>query len=289
MAASSLRTLARHHTHSAYAFENFGLDSFTDNNDDGPIQCFNAAKNWQLEWYNDKQIDVTDELTMTAKRYVLNGISDYGDVTTNKYIVIKFGNFFFGFNKKEGMNRGTLKAQNQVTVIERESDKKSKFQAELSVGDDFAVDLGNGLTAEIKYVENTDGKDAIVELRLTSERPVCDSTIEVVIVTDNYAGETTWTLINPLGEEVMKKSGFNTPNTEYTVSSSVMDRLTVARKIKSEKLWRNGFDSISFPQLTLLALFFTSQDTVSGLCADVEYTFLIEDTFGGESRQRYRT
>ena len=102
-----------------------------------PLMCFNAAKNWQLGWYDDRQRIISSGETWTGKVY---GISDYGNTNTGDTVIVQIPDtsfdWYVSFNRKVGINSGTKEGGNQVLVHRRnkgvaygESDLMAKLNA----------------------------------------------------------------------------------------------------------------------------------------------------------------
>lgn len=217
--------------------------------DDSPQMCFNPAKNWQLGWYADKSLELTVAnglLTNEGRSFTLNGFVDYESDTPDRYITLKIEDYYIGFNRAKDFNSQVREAANLVTIVEKqgtpESFTKSKSAAKLAVGDTYFINTGF-LRVEVKYVENVDGDNAVVEIILPSSESCDDNQkngeIEVVIVTDQFPGETSWGVADATGQYV-----FQVPSDSYNQQ---------------------------FTQFT---------QTVSDLCRGYEYFFIIEDTFG---------
>lgn len=94
------------------------------NQDEGPKMCFNPAKSWQLGWYQDRaQI-------ATIGSYKLIGLADYSEYDSSNpgdehKVILKIEggqkDYYIGFNRKIGINSGTVEGGDQVTVVERDS------------------------------------------------------------------------------------------------------------------------------------------------------------------------
>jgi hypothetical protein len=214
-----------------------GMMGFSYNSDDFPIMCFNPAKNWQLGWYESKQISInpeTDLLGVIGEKteFILNGIDDYdyADINDcdNKYVVMKIENptssydYYIGYNKRSGINSQTQESANQVTITQKlgtpTSSQPSKRVASLKTGSsEFIRDFTDtGMDLEVKYVRKENNRDAIIEISL-----VCDGVVfEIEITTDNFPQETSFQLTDNDGDAVIwkKPQGYYTQaiNT-YTV------------------------------------------------------------------------
>ena len=215
--------------------------------DDLPAMCFNPAKNWQLGWYAPKQLEINPNTDLSTEpiTLVLNGVVDYDSSPIGNYIVVKIGDFYIGFNRAASFNIGVQEAANQVTVIEKlgspSSSTVSKIAGKLGVGDAYTIEISALLQVEVKYVQNINGKDAVVEAKLLGDSVVeCqggyNAEVEVELITDYFYWETSWGIADSFGQYLFYKDDF--PSTGlYT-------------------------------------------QTVGGLCRGMEYYFIIFDTYG---------
>jgi hypothetical protein len=115
---------------------------------EGPIMCFNNAKNYQLGWYDGMQRDVLPMDNPWDGR--LYGVADYAglvasDATDDGDVVIKVqGNsvdYYVGFNRETGINSGTKEAGNQVTIQSRTGTGygESELVAKLTAGNQYTI------------------------------------------------------------------------------------------------------------------------------------------------------
>jgi hypothetical protein len=223
--------------------------------DDTPLMCFNNAKNWQLGWYDDAHTEVNP--TVSSWSGDLIGFADYGDRNPYDTIVLKIQgdalDYYVGFNRKTGINAGTVEGGNQVTIQERSQGNgyaKSTLIAKLSTGGEHTIpNFGGGGIDAIVKVTNIDlisnPAKASVEVFLdrcttdaecndgsTCTTDVCDNTsglcsfvpngscgnaLEVDILTDNYPGETTWNVIDNCNNdaEVLSGGPYSTRGTHF--------------------------------------------------------------------------
>jgi hypothetical protein len=117
-----------------------GMMGYSYGQDEGPEMCFNAAKNWQLGWYSDRHVSVTSSWSGN-----LYGLADYENTSSNDMIIAQipasvdggFDDWYVSFNRKIGINRGTVEGGNQVLVHKRASGTgyaQSWLMAKLSAG-----------------------------------------------------------------------------------------------------------------------------------------------------------
>jgi len=85
--------------------------------DDIGKMCFNAAMNWQLDWYNDKKQPV--DLRVNPSTIVdLVEIANYNTTANNHPVVVKIEtgtstDQFIGFNRAIGINAENDEADNE--------------------------------------------------------------------------------------------------------------------------------------------------------------------------------
>jgi hypothetical protein len=127
--------------------------------DDGPIMCFNAAKSWQFGWYSDKAstLDKTNKRSYVG---VLGGIADYAD-SNIETVLVKLNtsgsstDYFVNFNRRFGINSGTVEGGDQVTVVMQGSEgtayAESELVAKLNALDTYTISNfdGSGETATV--------------------------------------------------------------------------------------------------------------------------------------------
>lgn len=93
---------------------------------EGPLMCFNAAKSWELGWYDEYQKTVSPR--SGAGSALLVGVEDFRGVgTLDGYtVVLKIdtsasSDLYVMYNRQEGVNSGTKEFQNQVTVVSQDA------------------------------------------------------------------------------------------------------------------------------------------------------------------------
>jgi hypothetical protein len=173
-----------------------GMMGFGHIGDDTPAMCFNPAKSWQVGWYADKQIElnVNADLSCEGASIILNGVVDYQDNSVDRYIVVKIGNFYIGYNRAVSFNAGVMEAPDQVTIVEKlggpEESTTSKLASKLSVGGFYTFQVTDTVEVTAMYVSNFNEKDAVVEFKSNGACP--NAEIQVVVTTDNNTSEISW-------------------------------------------------------------------------------------------------
>lgn len=120
-----------------------GFMGYSFSQDDGPNICFNAAKNYELEWYNDVQynaVDSVDPLNLSggSQTFDIIGVADYQ--TTNGLVSLQLSyqeweynglSWFVGYNHISGITNGFPNndaAPNKVHLIEKVSQLGSPYK-----------------------------------------------------------------------------------------------------------------------------------------------------------------
>lgn len=226
--------------------------------DDGPKMCFNAAKNYQLGWYERQKLSF-DPLANknTAVQFTLNGIVDYNKnsqqaTQTNGIPLVsirlkQYGDsngidYYIGYNRKTGVNDGTMEAADAVTIIRKDSGYpmtygESNRLAALGSGQQFVINNFKNtqvdVTISVKSI-STNKKDAIIEIcyGTCNSPPPCNgngNALVVEVVTDQYTEETSWSLKkninNGVGLGNINGIGGNNliGNTQYTYEPYCVD------------------------------------------------------------------
>ncbi|KAL7431028.1 hypothetical protein ACHAXH_003303 [Discostella pseudostelligera] len=135
--------------------------------DDVGRMCYNAAKSWQIGWYNDRKITLNPKTALASNAnwgtvVTLVGIADYQNVA-NIPVVLKLetdtvDDYFIAFNRAVGINADNDEADNEVTVIltgqNGEKASQSHLRATLAVGEQYVISNfgGGGRNCPIKLV-----------------------------------------------------------------------------------------------------------------------------------------
>eukprot|EP00536_Pseudo-nitzschia_multiseries_P013871 jgi/Psemu1/36759/gm1.36759_g len=146
--------------------------------DDGPHQCFNPADNYKLGWYENQQLSIKPMELSGPQTFVLNGVDDYKmDGSSNGELIVLrlvfYGDFnawdyYVGYNRASGVNRGTGEAADTVTVMLKLNggpygySNSERFN--VNVGDTFNIvteESTPDVYIEFQSIQNG-GKDAIV-------------------------------------------------------------------------------------------------------------------------------
>jgi hypothetical protein len=124
----------------------------------GPKMCFNAAQSWQLRWYSEKAVTL-DKHNRGSYVGHLGSIADYSK--SNNIVLVKLNtgkstDYYVNFNRKSGINSGTVEGGNKVTVVKGRGEgngyAESELVAKLSKGKTYTIKNfdGTGMSARIK-------------------------------------------------------------------------------------------------------------------------------------------
>ncbi|MFQ3231662.1 InlB B-repeat-containing protein [Reinekea sp.] len=225
-----------------------GMMGFSYSEDDTPVQCFNASKNSRFGWYGDKKITITD--TWKGK---LIGLSDYANSTEDQKVILHvedgqssdMGSIDIGYNRKEGINKGTKEAGNQVLVVksaEPTGYSESNLIAKLNSGESYTIpdfqdenlDLVISVGNFIVDTNNVTYADVSVTIKDTAQK-YFELTIENGTGDGNYtAGATVGIIADtaPSGQEFDKwvlNSGSATIASPTSSSTTVLIESSDAR------------------------------------------------------------
>jgi hypothetical protein len=129
--------------------------------------CYDAAKSWQLGWYNDREVTLYPEnessIWGTVKTMV--GIANYDQATPDTPVLIKLetgldNDYFINFNRATGINEQNVEADNEVTIVKANAETKSQsyLQATLLEDEAHSIDsLGtaSGIVVKLLSIDKT--------------------------------------------------------------------------------------------------------------------------------------
>lgn len=177
--------------------------------------CYNAQKNYQLGWYQDKTESI-NPLDGKRREYILNGISDYKR-NKNALVVLRLQqtrlqtdnqvqqDFYVGFNRKSGINSDVAEDGNKVTIIRKESGAPEDYGqstkiAVLSPGMKHVLQNFNqqgDVSVEFVGIQNGEAK-IIVEANNVNgpiDEPFDEGncqTFTIEVTTDDYPEDNSW-------------------------------------------------------------------------------------------------
>ncbi len=184
--------------HSGEASDSYGDQSgmmgFSYDADDAPKMCFNPAKSYQLGWYAEQQKflnPLTDVLgqksaNRNAREYILNGVDDFQfgrERSKEKLVVLRLKqqqsreDFYLGFNRKTGMNSGTVENANEVIIVKKtggpiEYGQSWKISTLSETGDSYTINHFDGSSFDVSIeLISIVNKDAKVRISVKNSSP----------------------------------------------------------------------------------------------------------------------
>jgi len=169
-----------------------GMMGYSYEADDAPNMCFNPAKNYQLGWYKEQVESVNPLTNILAKKadnsrsFLLNGVEDYQfgrNGLNNNLIILRLkqqnseDDYYVGFNRKKGMNLGTVEDADRVIIIKKTGDPNQYGQSwkvsRLSINDTYAIKNfdNSSFTVNVKLVSIIGNKDATVKVTVKNSVP----------------------------------------------------------------------------------------------------------------------
>merc|ERR1711971_566717 len=244
-----------------------GMMGYSYSQDDGPLMCFNAAKSHQTGWYSDEVTVVTpdadgDDGCFDDQVY---GVADYSNGQNDQTVIVRVDDpsaddYFITYNRKTGINSGTVEGGNTVTVQRQGANgasyAESELLAKLNAGGSYTISTNNMVVTFVETATSNGVQSARVRVSLNGEQcegrtpnptnqpttaqptpsptpmPPCQLddggdgvTLQVNLKTDMYPAETTWSLTRTCSgtESIASGSGYSSANTEFSTSYCVQD------------------------------------------------------------------
>lgn len=130
--------------------------------------CFNVAKNYQLDWYDDAKITVDPRVSGYTETLTLVGIADYDLAGVNPVAVRMStggqspggGDIFVGFNRAARANQYNDEGDDQVTIVQVNSGSgtgysQSYLRAKLSAGQSHPLHNFGGTGKTVTVMVNS--------------------------------------------------------------------------------------------------------------------------------------
>jgi hypothetical protein len=116
-----------------------GMMGYSYNQDDTPVMCFNAAKSSQLTWYSDRELTINQ--SWSGK---VIGLANYNEASSDQNVILTLegsdGTFLYiAYNRKSGVNSGTVDAGNQVTIVTGANRQTSNLLAKLGSNGTYTI------------------------------------------------------------------------------------------------------------------------------------------------------
>jgi hypothetical protein len=183
--------------HSSQGTEKYGDQSgmmgYSYRSSETPKMCFNAAKAWQLGWYEDKAEVFTPGKSGWGyeQTFSIGSLVNYS--TSNNKVLIEIPqpnlrlNYYIGFNAANGFNSGVREGADQVLVFEKPwiDGNDSWRQADLSGGEGYTISnfdgvVGNFLKITVVGINyQTSVAEVFIQLIRTRMEPTSSPTRDV--------------------------------------------------------------------------------------------------------------
>eukprot|EP00546_Thalassionema_frauenfeldii_P015177 CAMPEP_0178920280 /NCGR_PEP_ID=MMETSP0786-20121207/14918_1 /TAXON_ID=186022 /ORGANISM="Thalassionema frauenfeldii, Strain CCMP 1798" /LENGTH=434 /DNA_ID=CAMNT_0020594331 /DNA_START=252 /DNA_END=1552 /DNA_ORIENTATION=+ len=134
-----------------------GMMGYSYSSDEGPVMCFNAAKTFQLGWFNNNYVIQQSDSEAFNLEYPMIGfaqreVASAGDIMILRLMSTTLSkDFYVHFNAQIGFNSGTREAGNQVMVAERPPGvgyAASTLRSKLSAGLSYTI-VGFGAQGDL--------------------------------------------------------------------------------------------------------------------------------------------
>lgn len=158
--------------------------------------CFNAAKNFQMGWYLDRTLSLIEgDINWEGN---VKGLSHYADDSVPGEVIIYIpdggsNHYYVSYNRKFGINSGTVEGGDQVLVHQRGGSNPYAYQQswlvkKLSAGQSHTLSLG-GVSTPISF-EYVDGQSAYVKIGnglpdITNNPSTVDSLAPSMVLSDS--------------------------------------------------------------------------------------------------------
>lgn len=142
----------------------------------GPLRCFNGYKNFQLRWYEDRQLKISDPSTPTKLN--VTAFVDYNRTTpTDRVLVVVADNLYLQYNRAKGLNAATGERPDALTVTYLGM-SNSLLYAGLTAGQQYTGTnfKGTGKTLYINVCRRLDGiagKPDVMEIAIGYDKSWC--------------------------------------------------------------------------------------------------------------------
>jgi len=219
---------------SEYADISDGM-GFSSRQDDGPDKCFNAAKSYQLRWYEDK-VDSIDPLNLqsgNSQNFNIIGVADYENANGLVSLRLEYEGhlkdgkeWYVGYMRKAGINDGVSNAPdaaaNTVHLIEKTSKR----------ADPYSYGLSNriaSLEANQQYTWSIGGNDVTIKVN-SINGAIASVTISNTLPPPTPLAPVPAPTAAPVSDECISENG--------TVGKKLFLEVRLDDKSKSEFGWK---------------------------------------------------
>lgn len=123
----------------------------------GPERCYNAAKHYNLGWFEDRTVCVDDVIGHIHWGGRLATFVDYNLTSPEEFVIIRIGDIYMQYNRAKSFNVHTGKHQDQVVIVHAPRiNSPSILLAGISAEDP-------SVSSVFRYKNFTNGVDLIIE------------------------------------------------------------------------------------------------------------------------------
>jgi hypothetical protein len=152
-----------------------GMMGFSYSNRNGPVFCFNGAKNWEIGWYDNRKLFIDITGSFTGSVYQLISINDYqSSLASGRYVSLKFvdsGNsYYLSYSRRVGIQSGLQGTYDQRVILHRAPFKRTngannngletRILSNMGVGNEYTFsnfnNLGGDLVVQFQSKSNND-------------------------------------------------------------------------------------------------------------------------------------
>lgn len=122
-----------------------------------PLMCYNAVKNWELDWFNRQKVIITEDEEYDGEIFgaYSPAIGNQNDQTMIVKILLTNNggeNYYISYNRNTGPNLDTKEAANRVLVHMETGLTKSALVARLTKGGSYDIEI-HGEVIKISVVQ----------------------------------------------------------------------------------------------------------------------------------------
>jgi len=132
-------------------------------------RCYNAAKNWQLGWFEENSINL-DLVSNDWEGRLVGPANFQASNDANKNVLLKIAeSYYIQFNYAAGFNAGSQEFINRVTIVKQiEDEEYSWIQAALREKEAYTIDIFDygPITVEVIEINTNNFVDAYADVRV---------------------------------------------------------------------------------------------------------------------------
>ena len=155
-----------------------GYMGYSYGNDDVPKMCYNAAKSWQLGWYQDKHKTVNP--LVTGWEGYMVGIVDYNIAMNGESVLLQVDtgsstDYYVNYNRAAGFNSETQEGVDQLMVVTQGSGySQSWLVSKMNPGESYTIANFGGTSSSVTITlvsVNTTGPYNVARVKVLATTP----------------------------------------------------------------------------------------------------------------------